>query len=290
MTSSIDPIPLFLMAEQYRRASHYLVESEHRGYIKDVTMPAAVCAAFALELYFKTLVALDSGQTARIHDLRALFDKLAACRQQRIRDLFQPHLPKAQRYFDTSREASSSARTLDFDRVLEMSRNAFPDLRYVHEGWPAMSGWLAADILEATREAILEINPAWAHIAVELPVHVERHPLEPIASRPTSMTDDEIAFRAALNILRDSIESGRMPSGQTLASDVKALHQRAADQFDKLVSVQANATANEVAVRLSKEQALALVRLIDRHGGRWDETEAAGVLWRALEAAGYEPC
>lgn len=99
LTSSIDPIPLFLIAEQYRRASHYLVESAHQGCIREVTMPAAVCAAFALELYFKTLVALDSGQAAKIHDLRALFDKLAISRQQRIRDLFQPHLPKAQRYW-----------------------------------------------------------------------------------------------------------------------------------------------------------------------------------------------
>lgn len=141
-----------------------------------------------------------------------------------------------------------------------------------------MSGWLAADILEVTREAILEINPVWAHIVVELPVHVERHPLEPIATRTTSITDDEIAFRAALNILRDSIESGRMPSGQAIASDVKALHQRAADHFGQLVSVKAGAAANEIAVHLSKEQALALVRLVDRHGNGWDETEAAGVL------------
>lgn len=72
-TSSIDPIPIFLMGEQYRRASHHLVESEQ---LDDVTMPAAVCAAFALELYFKSLVALDSGQAVRSHDLRVLFDRL----------------------------------------------------------------------------------------------------------------------------------------------------------------------------------------------------------------------
>lgn len=49
------------------------------------------------------------------------------------------------------------------------------------------------------------------------------------------MTDDEIAFRAALNILRDSIESGRMPSGQTLTPEAKALHQQAADHFEELI-------------------------------------------------------
>ena len=49
------------------------------------------------------------------------------------------------------------------------------------------------------------------------------------------MTDDEIAFRAALNILRDSIESGRMPSGLPLEADAKVLHERAANHFEELI-------------------------------------------------------
>ena len=50
-----------------------------------------------------------------------------------------------------------------------------------------------------------------------------------------TMTDDEIAFRAAINVLRDSIESGRMPSGQPLAPDAAALHERAARHLEALV-------------------------------------------------------
>jgi len=49
------------------------------------------------------------------------------------------------------------------------------------------------------------------------------------------MTEDEIAFRAAINVLRDSIESGRMPSGQPLAPDAAALHERAARHLEALV-------------------------------------------------------
>jgi len=48
------------------------------------------------------------------------------------------------------------------------------------------------------------------------------------------MTDLEIALRAAVNVLRDSAESGKMPSGEPLAADAKALHTRAADQLDNL--------------------------------------------------------
>ena len=49
------------------------------------------------------------------------------------------------------------------------------------------------------------------------------------------MTEDEIAFRAAINVLRDSIESGQMPSGQPLTPDAAALHERAARHLEALV-------------------------------------------------------
>ncbi len=49
------------------------------------------------------------------------------------------------------------------------------------------------------------------------------------------MTEDEIAFRAAINILRDSVESGRMPSGEPLHPDAADLHRRAADHLETLL-------------------------------------------------------
>jgi hypothetical protein len=47
-----------------------------------------------------------------------------------------------------------------------------------------------------------------------------------------TMTEDEIAFRAAINELRDSIELGRMPSGIALAPDVANLHERAVARLE----------------------------------------------------------
>lgn len=49
------------------------------------------------------------------------------------------------------------------------------------------------------------------------------------------MTDLEIALRAAVNVLRDSAESGRMPSGLPLEGAALDMHQRAADQIETLV-------------------------------------------------------
>ncbi len=49
------------------------------------------------------------------------------------------------------------------------------------------------------------------------------------------MSEDEIALRAAINVLRDTIESGRMPSGEPLAPDAADLHERAARHLETLV-------------------------------------------------------
>jgi len=48
------------------------------------------------------------------------------------------------------------------------------------------------------------------------------------------MTDDEIAYTAAINVLRDTIESRRMPSRLPLEPDAAALHARVVRHFEKL--------------------------------------------------------
>ncbi len=49
------------------------------------------------------------------------------------------------------------------------------------------------------------------------------------------MTDNEIAIRAAINVLRDSVESGRMPSGEKLTPEGSAVHEKAAEHFEALL-------------------------------------------------------
>jgi hypothetical protein len=50
------------------------------------------------------------------------------------------------------------------------------------------------------------------------------------------MNDDEIAFRVAINVMRDSVESQRMPSGLPLQPDAIEVHARAADRLERLLS------------------------------------------------------
>lgn len=57
------------------------------------------------------------------------------------------------------------------------------------------------------------------------------------------MNELELALRAALNILRDSVESERMPSGEPLTEEMRILHEQAidtlAEQLRKELAAQA---------------------------------------------------
>jgi hypothetical protein len=45
------------------------------------------------------------------------------------------------------------------------------------------------------------------------------------------MAETQIALRNAINVLRDTIEIQRMPSGEPLTPDTAALHERAAEHL-----------------------------------------------------------
>jgi hypothetical protein len=49
------------------------------------------------------------------------------------------------------------------------------------------------------------------------------------------VTEIEIAYQAAINVLRDSVESQRMPSGLPLQPDAVEVHARAADLLERLL-------------------------------------------------------
>ncbi len=50
-----------------------------------------------------------------------------------------------------------------------------------------------------------------------------------------AMTMDEVALRAALNVLRDSVESKRMPSGLPLEGDGLEVHEKAIDHLEAML-------------------------------------------------------
>ena len=50
-----------------------------------------------------------------------------------------------------------------------------------------------------------------------------------------TMSMDEIALRAAINVLRDTLESRRMPSGLALEPDAHELHERAVRHLEEML-------------------------------------------------------
>jgi hypothetical protein len=54
-------------------------------------------------------------------------------------------------------------------------------------------------------------------------------------SADDTMSPDELALRAALNVLRDSVEAGRMPSGLTLEPAARDMHERAIERLEPLL-------------------------------------------------------
>lgn len=115
----------------------------------------------------------------------------------------------------------------------------------------------------------------------------------------------ETALRAAVNILRDSVESGRMPSGEPLATAAADLHTRAADYLDgqrrRLADPGGDGRTVEVTSFLSDAEAWNLAQFLKRVGfsdfrtNAQDDDEAyamrdaADRVRRALAEAGYAP-
>ena len=61
--------------------------------------------------------------------------------------------------------------------------------------------------------------------------------------------DTELALRAALNVLRDSIECGRMPSGLPLAPEAVDLHERTAQHLEALLATGPTPPCGSLSVR-----------------------------------------
>src|SRR5262249_11092561 len=97
--SKHDPANIFIVADQFRHASKILhltlsgemtIEGQRVPF--DVQVPMVTYSAFALELYLKCLIAMETRtKPPGIHDLDKLFKKLNSDTQVKIR-----------RHFDTT--------------------------------------------------------------------------------------------------------------------------------------------------------------------------------------------
>src|SRR5262249_46370125 len=151
------------VAEQFWKATNIL----HDGW-RIAPNPPIVCAAFALELYLKCLIAMEPGKKNRApkcHNLHTLFHLLDAETQSQIRARFKPYESEQEELASRAYAAQGMARSLGtiFDFILNASQDAFEKYRYIHEkGLEANQGWGADRIMQAARRVILDRHPEWA--------------------------------------------------------------------------------------------------------------------------------
>jgi len=180
-----DPANIFTVAEQFRSADKMLnlmlrQELTYEGHPVpfDVSIPMVTCAAFALELYLKCLISMETGdRPPNTHDYVRLFGLLHNDSKTAIRNYFDKNSGDTVTVIKRAFEQSGRpAPTVDFDYVLSVSRRAFPIARYLYEGVPAEQGWVAETIMEGARRTILKRFPHWEKARLVSPLVVRTGP------------------------------------------------------------------------------------------------------------------
>lgn len=187
MSSKHEAVNIFVVAEQFRIADKMLnlflqgeLTYRDQRLAYDVSTPMVTCAAFALELYLKCLISMETGNAPpNRHELDELFKLLHPDTQKSIRDYFDQNggdtiaFVKAQFV-----KAQKSQPTINFDYILRTSRRAFPIVRYIYEGLPAEQGWLGEVVMEGARAIILKRFPHWKDARQSGPAIVRSVPFQ----------------------------------------------------------------------------------------------------------------
>ena len=169
-TGKHNPANIFVVAEQFRFADkmlHLMLDGElqYQGQRVpfDVSAPMVTCAAFALELYLKCLISMETGKAPpNRHECDYLFGLLHIDTQAAIRKYFHKEGGATIAFIESEfAKLGRPAPKIDFDYVLHASRRSFPIARYLYEGLPGEQGWVAEMIMEGARAVILKRFPRW---------------------------------------------------------------------------------------------------------------------------------
>lgn len=169
-----DPLAIYKQAEVFHRSAVTLWQAEPTEFMA----AWAVCGAFALELYFKCLIARD-GRRAKGgkggHELVELFGELAEADQVGIKERFAFETRVARAIVGAQvqqfRRPRKDLKFLDFDFCLAASNDAFKVIRYNYENHPPPregQGWLGPHLNLAARAWIVELHPDWKDVDVSM--------------------------------------------------------------------------------------------------------------------------
>lgn len=115
------------------------------GKIEMLVVPAVVCSAFALELYLKLLIKIETGNCAKGHELEKLFNQLTDKTRTEI-----------ERSFFSNEKCEKSQLN---SALVEFSR-AFCDWRYIHEqGTLSVRIDILNYLIESAQTAVKNLRP-----------------------------------------------------------------------------------------------------------------------------------
>ena len=128
----------------------------------DIALSSVVIYAFAVEVYFKCLIRLETGANPRFeHRLIELFGDLSANTQARIRQEYNRlyATDPALQTLASIKHPSIPSNHFDFDKTLDDASELFFRFRYFYEPFQKVTN--PEVIGMATRTIILQDHPDW---------------------------------------------------------------------------------------------------------------------------------
>jgi hypothetical protein len=156
---------MFVVAERFHKASQILIQHVKAHADPDQGIAAVVNLAFAVEMYFKCLITLDTKEDPSWkHDYVVLFAKLTPETQSKIREYYDKRplaaIQKTMSELMIANGDPEAANQFSFDSILTKSKDAFRNIRYIYQ-YPGYESFEAGDLVSCLKQAILDIHPSW---------------------------------------------------------------------------------------------------------------------------------
>jgi HEPN domain-containing protein len=157
----IDPRKAFVVGRSFSRAAEILIEQQAKHREENLLHPTIVNSVFAVEVFFKSLLALEGKPSTRGHSLKALFGKLDSKHRNAIEAAYNALVAKSK--YAKRLEAGNPLWKHEVGPVLEAADAAFEDWRYQYEYEETKSllYYGFEDFRRAVECYILDLNPKW---------------------------------------------------------------------------------------------------------------------------------
>jgi hypothetical protein len=152
-------------------AKFHLSERFGAPFTAPCSLPYIVVIGFATELYFKSLVTLETGNYPKIHELEKLYGLVSVSRQKRIKELFSE---KFNRINYTAllqdNRLPVDPKEFEIEAALRRLNESFVEWRYSFEGIileenvDIKTSFGDDALCDAVLCAILEVKPDWQKI------------------------------------------------------------------------------------------------------------------------------